>query len=219
MSINTNDLEKEILNNIESLITIISKISQAEANDSRRYLLEAEYYITKTNPLLENLLQKKDLPLEQIYRQLISQKLPSSPLSNSIDNLEQMLEIIFTLPIFQKENKKEPLTNISEETTSHHQLHMEKNNFSEKSKVSLYSFITALFPREKILKNYYVRSIKLDYFLPRKKLAVLLTPVYFRRSISLNMLILREGLHLIEISPQDLNNPQQLYRKFSQQAI
>jgi hypothetical protein len=216
MSVNTTQIEKEILNNIEKLITIISKISQQGKENSHNILPEAEYLINKTNPLLEQLLQRKDLPLEQIYRQLITQKLPYTEAQNSIANLEQAFEPIFALPIFQQDNKKEPPTDTSEETIT---LPSTENNCpSKKSKVSLNDYLAALFPREKVLKNYYLHNIKLDYFIPQKKLAVLLTPVYYRRSLSVSLL-LRKGIQLIELSPQDLDNSYQLYQKFCHHAL
>jgi len=223
MSVDTNQLEKEILSNIERLITIINKVSMPgkENESSSLILAEAEYLINKTNPLLEQLLQRKDLPLEQIYRQLITQKLPSTETQNSIFHLEQALELIFALPVFQQDNKKEPLTDTGETATCVAKTTLPptwKNCPSEKSKVGLYAYLTALFPKEKVLKNYYLRNIKLDYFIPQKKLAILLTPVYYRRSLNQNLL-LREGIHLIELSPQDLNNPGQLYQKFCRHAL
>jgi len=216
MSINTKEVEKEILDNIENLIVIISKIGQPATENINKHVLEAEYLIMKTNLLLEQFLQRKDLPLEQIYRQLISQKLPHSPLQNSIENLEQALETVFALPVFQnKSTKEEPPTIIKETTLSHPR--PVTNCFSEKSKITINKLIVAFYPREKILKNHMIRSHKLDYFLPQKKLAILLTPVYYRRSFSLNMLILRESIRLVEITPRDLDNPPLLYQKLSPQ--
>lgn len=215
MSVNTHQIEKDILNNIEKLINIISKINQQGIESSHNILLEAEYLINKTNPLLEQLIQRKDIPLEQIYRQLITQKLPYTKAQNNIANLEQALEPIFALPIFkqnQENNKKEPPTDTSEETTA---LPVTENNcLPKKSKVNLNlnAYLAALFPKEKVLKNYYLHNIKLDYYLPRKKLAILLTPVYYRRSPNINLL-LRKGIRLIELSPQNLNNSSQLYQK------
>ena len=213
---NTNQIEKEILSNIEKLIAIICKINQQDKENFNSFVPEAEYIISKTNPLLEQLLQRKGIPLEQIYRQLITQKLPYTETQNSISHLEEALEHLFALPVFHQDNKKEPLTDTSEDTTT---LPPTENKCpSEKSKVGLFDYLTALFPREKMLKNYYIRNIKLDYFIPRKKLAILLTPVYYRRSLNHNLL-LREGIHLIELSPHDLDNPYQLYQKFWRHAL
>lgn len=216
MSINTTQLEKEILSNIEKLITIISKISHQGKDGLHNILPEAEYLINKTNPLLEQLLQKKDLPLEQIYRQLITQKLPHAEAANSISNLEQALEPIFALPLFQQDNKKEPPTVTEKETTILPST--EKVCSSPKSKTHLNNYLTALFPKEKVLKNYYLHNTKLDYFLPGKKLAVLLTPVYYRRSLRVSLL-LRKGIRLVELSPQDLANSSRLYQKFWHHAL
>ncbi|MDD2432277.1 MAG: hypothetical protein PHX01_00990 [Clostridia bacterium] len=199
MSIKTQEIEKNILVNIDDLIKIILQMSQLQKDDAHRYLPQAEQLINKTNLLLKQLLQKNELPLEQIYRQLITQKLPPPELQKCFGNLEPTLEIIFGLPVFQEHPKTQPRTNLSKTT---------------KVKINLDKFIAALYPQEKILRNYSFRSIKLDYFLPRRKLAILLTPHYYRRSFALNLLILHEGLQLIEISPQELNNPHLLYQKF-----
>lgn len=199
MSIKTQEIEKNILANIDDLIKIILPMGQLKKEDAQRYLPQAEQLINKTNLLLQQLMQKNELPLEQIYRQLITQKLPSSDLQKCFGNLEPTLETIFALPIFQKHHTKQPQTKISKVS---------------EVKINLDKFIAALYPQEKILRNYSFRSIKLDYFLPRRKLAILLTPHYYRRSFALNLLILHEGLQLIEISPQELHNPHLLYQKF-----
>ena len=214
MSINTTEIEKNILGNIDNLIQIIIQMSQLEKEDFNKHLPQAETLINKTNLLLKQLLQRNELPLEQIYRQLIAQKLPPPKLQKCFGNLEPTLEAIFALPIFHNQPKKQPQTNISEVSTIHP--HTKINTSSKKSevKINLDKFITALYPQEKIIKNYSFRSIKLDYFLPKRKLAILLTPLYYRRTFSLNLLTHHEGIQLIEISPQDLGSPQLLYQKF-----
>ncbi len=214
MSINTNEVEKNILANIDDLIKIIIQMSQLEKEDFNKYLPQAEDLINKTNLLLKQLLKRNDLPLVQIYKQLIAQKLPHPKLQKCFGNLEPTLEAIFALPVFNEHLKKQPQTNIREVSTIHPLTQINTSSKKSEIKINLDKFITALYPKEKILKNYSFRSVKLDYFLPERKLAVLLTPLYYRRSFSLNLLTLHERLHLIEISPQELNNPHLLYQKF-----
>jgi hypothetical protein len=110
MSINTKPVETEILTNIDHLIKIIIQISQAEEEYFKQNIPEIEELLIKTNSLLKQLLQRNQLPLEQIYRQLIFQKLPRIELQKCSGDLEMALEAIFALPVFHNHLEKQPPT-------------------------------------------------------------------------------------------------------------
>lgn len=99
----TQATEKVILANIDHLVSLIRKISGSEnIKERQQYLQEAEALISKTNPFLLQLLEGKEKFLAPMYKQLISQKLPSSILITNDATLKNTLESLFTLPVFQK---------------------------------------------------------------------------------------------------------------------
>lgn len=222
---NMNSVEKSIITNIDQLVKLIIKMSQAENGEDAGYLQEAEEIIISTNPFLLQLLKGKEEFLEQMYRQLISQKLPNAELLKSFGKLENVLKKVFLLPVFTKgENVSlrsvlaisDASAEVNTETkTEPPTINMDERNMDERSEFILERFIQFRYPEEKIIKDYYLHSTKLNYLLPVRKLAVMLTPNYYRLPHSLNSLVRQAGLILITITPQELHNLHLLSKKFS----
>jgi hypothetical protein len=210
-------------------------------------LQKAEEIIIKTNPLLLQLLKGKEELLEQMYRQLIFQKLPSPELLKSFGKLENVLKKIFTLPVFTTKVNRQLLTNtvtvsstspkesdkktktsagtnsqaeIVTETTTGIATEITTTISTEKQpEYILERFIQFRFSEEKIIKDFSLHSTKLNYLLPERKLAILLTPNLYRLPRSFALLVRRAGLTLIIITPQDLQSRQLLAKKFSHYTL
>lgn len=72
--------------------------------------------------------------------------------------------------------------------------------------VILEKLLQTIYPQEKIIRNHYLHNIKLDYYLPEQKIAILLVSLPHRTPTGLKMLSHKAGLKLIEISQDDFYN-------------
>ena len=134
-----------------------------------------------------NLLFQKLLPAKTLpLKQIYSQLIKQ----RAQENADELLAVFFTLS-----NLQAPPT-ISGE-------------------INLARVIATFYPHEKIIKNYTLRSITFDYYLPGKKIAFLLVPVNFKPSAALKLILKKTDLNLVEITPREKAQPQLLYQKLA----
>ncbi|MDD2401716.1 MAG: hypothetical protein PHI90_05745 [Clostridia bacterium] len=202
MNICENDLESSILENINKLVTIIINASQEDVAEKDNLIEKAKDLIVKTNPLILQLINGDEKLLMQTYKQLILQKLPPSDTLNIFGNLENTFKLIFPLHILKSNNSSQQSN-----------MNITKNPLSNKIKINLDMFVKFLYPKENIIKDHYLGSTKIDYLLPDKKIAILLTSPIHRRTANFNLLMKKSKLHLVELFPQDLINGQLLLKK------
>lgn len=77
----------------------------------------------------------------------------------------------------------------------------------------LHGIVNIIYANEVLIKDYLFRSLKFDYYLPEKKLAITTLPALQRKHLIHDVLIKKEGISLIEITPEDLEDTALLSRK------
>lgn len=221
LSADNSALEKAILANIDLLANLIIKLVHAKYDEQKKYLEEINELLNQTSPLLLQLPDGKPEFLKQMYKQLIFQKIPREELSNYFAGLKDTLEKIFAEPFFQ-EPKECPIaipltpekeTELEKDTAPEKE--PENKRLSIKPEMQLEKLINALYPRAKISKNYYLHNIKLDYYLPEKKMAIHFASLPHRLPASLKLLGHKTGIKLVEIYPDDFHNLSSLSEKLS----
>lgn len=214
-------LEKSILANIDLLTNLIIKLVHAKYDEQKKYMEEINELLNQTSPLLLQLPDGKPEFLEQMYKQLIFQKIPREELSNNFAGLKDTLEKIFAEPFFQ-EPEESP---IAIRLTPEKEPELEKDTESEKDtetevssikpELLLEKLIKVLYPQTKISRSYYLHNIKLDYYLPEKKIAIHFASLPHRIPIGLKLLSHKTGIKLVEIYPDDFRNLSSLSEKLS----
>lgn len=87
-----------------------------------------------------------------------------------------------------------------------------QNQALKSSSPTLADIIANFYPNDEVISNYTIRSVSIDYYLPKRKIAyVFMSPG--KRIYKMHRLLLKqEGITLIEVAPGELNNIRLLAR-------
>ncbi|MDX9873122.1 MAG: hypothetical protein RBT41_12015 [Clostridia bacterium] len=77
----------------------------------------------------------------------------------------------------------------------------------------LQSVIDILYAKEKIIKGYLYRSLQFDYYLPERKIAITAIKPLQRKYLVHELLLKKDGITLLEITPEEAANKSLLYNK------
>lgn len=128
----------------------------------------------------------------------------------SIDQtVEEYKEDYFQEDLFPTNNvfsETEPIQNNDDENIETITINVQENE-------PLESLIRGLFPGLEIVPDYIIRSMKLDYYLPQKKLGFKLLSPQEQIYKYHELLIRKEGINLIKVYPNELNNIRLLVNK------
>lgn len=231
------ELEKSILAGIDRLVHVLIDISCADGRQKDNLMEQAIQMVRDVTPHLLVLLGGKEEHLENLLRQLISQKLPPALALNSFGPLKRDLDIILTLAFFRDPEEatvtlpeiepEEPpieaatMTPVAIEvaqeyvTVSPQQETIPPPVVTTHSKQDLAILLKHFFPGTTIYQRYMLRSLQLDYYLPEEKLAVLISYPGVRTIPSLELLLKKEGITLLKLLPSELHHPALLTRKLA----
>jgi hypothetical protein len=226
--------DQTILKNIDLLIYFIIKLAYAKYEEQEKYLENIEELLANTSPLLLQLTDGKQELLEPMYKQLLSQKIPHDELINNFAGIKMALDKVFTVLAMQTkitagssadicagcsaDFHSAPVTKLDStvelpiyepaKTTpaSRTEINTPAKNDPLPPEVILEKLLQTIYPQEKIIRNHYLHNIKLDYYLPEQKIAILLVSLPHRTPTGLKMLSHKAGLKLIEISQDDFYN-------------
>lgn len=239
MLINNREWEIQILSGIQHLVHLLIEASYAKGLKKETLLNQAISHLRDLNPSLLKLIDGKEEHLEALIRQLFSQKLPPGFILTSFGGLKRDLDLVIQQALIPSEPEPDPVPEVKEDneplpdskqedpidadiTTDTNYLTAEPvGDMAADSQEppraadtgpSLADIITNFYPGEKVIHNYFFRSISIDYYLPDRKIAfVLLSP--HKRIYKLHHLLLKkEGIILIEVNPRELNNIRLLAR-------
>ncbi|HOB81271.1 MAG TPA: hypothetical protein PLJ33_00665 [Peptococcaceae bacterium] len=90
-----------------------------------------------------------------------------------------------------------------------------ETNQEDSTEKLLEKLIALIYPQEEIIKNYELRSITFDYYLPKQKIAIYLSSLPHRVPTRVKLISQHEGIRLIEIYPEDFQNSLLLSGKLS----
>ena len=227
-SVEYSDLEKAILTNIDLLTNLIIKLVHTKHEGQKKIMEELNEVLNQTSPLLLLLPDSKPELLEQMYKQLIFQKIPREELSKNFAGLKDTLKEIFPLPnnhpaqsslnaepFFRKPEQSPIAIPLTPEKEAESEKETETDASSTKPELLLEKLIKVLYPQAKISKNHYLHNIKVDYYLPEKKLAIHFASLPHRIPTGLKLLSYKEGIKLVEICPGDFHNLSSLSEKLS----
>lgn len=247
MVLHKRELEKGILAGIDRLVHILIDSSCTEGRRKDILLEQAVQMVRELTPLLLTLLGGKEEHLENLLRQLISQKLPPGCALDSFGHLGNDLDWILASAFFKAPEEASSET-VPEETVSKEAVSEKselENHDSEDTKESaeslpnmdlfrreseevapgtdyvpkpaftFASFLRRRFPDALIQEKYLFRCLCVDFYLPDKKLAILLLYPGVRTIPVYDLLLKKEGITLLKLQPEELEQPAGLLQKLS----
>jgi len=264
-------IEKKILASINRLVHLLIEMSYISEERKEPYIQEAINLISEIRPYLLSLIEGKDVLLESLLRQLISQKLPHPSVLRSFGNLQRDLNTIIHIALHsdsveevEEEKKEEPENKglesedeISEDLPDAETVNEIDGDEDEKLPAApeevdetgkeppaeppaeesieieepagtpvdeflkmpepeeppdlLQNIITSIYADEEIIKDYIFRSLPIDYYLPARKTGIITGR---RRKTALyDLLLKKEGVRVIEITPEECCSVHLLSRK------
>jgi len=235
--------DQAILKNIDLLQYLIIKLAHAKYEEEKIYLEKIAELLAHTSPLLLELTDGKQELLEPMYKQLLSQKMPHDELINNFAGIKMALDKVFTLLALSPgpssgeempagtgqtagaDEPPAPVTNLDSAVqlpdeeppravpSAGTEINPSYENDPLQAEVILEKLLKTIYPQEKIIRDHYLHHLKLDYYLPEQKIAILLVSLPHRTPTGLKMLSHKAGLKLIELSREDFHNPPLLWEK------
>lgn len=226
-------LEKNILSGIDRLVQQLIDLSCSQGRQKDQLLEEAVQTIKDIKPLLLILLGGREEHLESLLRQLISQKLPHGLALDSFGPFKRDLDTVLTMAFFAENQPKDEqgLAAGPPESAPENLSGTEAAAASEAAPAPeaepappvieqqpeqvFAAFLSKLFPSATLHQGYLYRSLYLHYYLPEKKLALLVLYPEVRLLPTIERLLQKEGVTLIKLQPSDLKHPALLARKLA----
>lgn len=202
-------LEKIILSRVDRLVNILIELSHTNEDNKKPLLDEAVKVIEEIKPLLLDLVDGKQQHLEPMIRQLVSQKLPHGVIMGSFGDLQKDLNRILSLTLRHENFVEQKVVEKPKQIQQQEHQTLKKRD----PKDLLEHFLKKTYPDTEIIKRYYLRSLCLDFYLPKKRLGFILVSPHYRNNKILEHFLKKEEIKLIEVYPADLENSRLLARK------
>lgn len=242
MVLRKREMERNILAGIDRLVHVLIDLSCAQGKEKDELLEQAIQMVRDVTPPLLVLLGGKEEHLENLLRQLITQKLPSGLALDSFGPLKRDLDTILTMAFFRDpEETTQPMPEevpdevpdeVPEEVPANEQEPMEEATpettaipeqedttvspaVSTKPGHDLALLLQRIFPAATIHQGYMFRSLCLDYYLPEQSLAILIIYPGVRTIPALEHLLKKVGITLVKLQPSELDHPALFVQKLS----
>lgn len=197
-------MEKKILDNINRVVNILIELSCMDGTNKGSHYDEAAGLLKEIHPLLLRLVDGKEELLDSLIKQLVSQKMPHPSILSSFGNLQNDLNNIISmaLNLYQEKEEavlEEPQTVPEPPAEDYPETDVPEEKIAAESPQGI---IDIIYAKEKVIKDYFFRSLRFDYYLPERKVGILTTNVS-RKHLIHDTLLKKEGISLVEINPND----------------
>ena len=215
------EMEKKILAGIDGLVHLLINLSCVQGKQKDELLEQAIQMVRDVTPPLLVLLGGKEEHLENLLRQLITQKLPSGIAMDSFGPLRHDLNTILTLAFFREPEEEAPIipedvpveVPVAATPTPETTAIPEQEDTTAAPAVStkpgqdLALLLQRIFPAATIHQGYMFRSLYLDYYLPEQNLAILIIYSEVRIIPIVEHLLKKSGITLVKLQPSELEQP------------
>ncbi len=221
---NKKELEKNILEKTDKLVDSI--INSSDDNDRSIKYKNAIINVKDLAKLTVKLIENED-HLENMLKQLISQKLPDKKILNSFGDFSKDIDYIIAcgLKEYKQDTADKKLVNINYlNNVAPVKIYIKNNSFRKANKNTKKNEITSadlkalrlLFPTEKIISNYKVHGTIINYILPQKQLAVVISNKHQKKYQGLlSFWCKNNNIKLIKLLPEEIYNIKVLKKKLN----
>jgi len=237
-----NTLEQRVLFLADEFVQILIDLYDAEPEKEKELIFKGEEIFFELAQEALKILQGKREYLETMLKQLVAQKLPSHIIMDSFEGFEEKMQYLIqrNLDKIQEQlmaNMGNDFEDINDEASDmtvkgradilednepdeerEEEKLIEKDDtvYAEKTcvKSSMEDLIKKLFPKEELVKDYKIDNVILKYYLPGLGLAFWGSSNMRKGYINvMEMCCEKEGILLLKINPQKVENYKRLKRE------